>query len=186
MAVLAFVARLGVACRLASGFDAVVARHAALRCACVIEPVDRPLAGCVAAVTLCLRHDMVGRFAIGAHVIVASRAGLGRALEDCGLVARLAGDSLMGSRQRKPGRKMIEGGFARCRQGVSCDDRQSEHHSQECSEPSPDHANPDSLFPPGPGSRHLDGYRNPKTISSASAPLLGPRTETAYYREWLI
>ena len=102
MAVLALIARLRVVCRFARGLHPIVARHAALRCAGVIEPVDRPLASCVAAVAFRLGHDMVCRLAISAHVIVATGAGLGRALEDGGLVARLAGNGHMGSCQRKP------------------------------------------------------------------------------------
>lgn len=113
VAILAFVARLRVAGRLARGLDAIVARHAALRCSRVVEPVDRPLAGCVTAVAFRLRYNMVCRLAVGAHIIVASRTGLGRALEDGRLVACLAGNGHMSARQRKSRREMIEGGFAR-------------------------------------------------------------------------
>ncbi len=101
MAVLALIARLGVVCRLSSGPDAVVAGRAALRCACVIKPVDRPLAGCVAAVTFRLRHDMVCRLAVGAHVIVASRTVFRRSLEDSGFVASFACDHHVRAGQRK-------------------------------------------------------------------------------------
>lgn len=70
--------------------DPIMTTYAALRCAGMVEPVDYPLPCRVAGVAFGLRDNMVCRFAIGPHVIVATGAVAGRSLEDRTLVACFA------------------------------------------------------------------------------------------------
>lgn len=97
VAILAFIARLRMICGLSHRLDPVMAADAALRRACMVEPVDRPLPGCVAGVAFGLGDNMVCGFAICPHVIVATGAVAGRSLEDRTLVAGFARNGHMRS-----------------------------------------------------------------------------------------
>lgn len=168
--------------RLSCGFDSIVAGDAALRGAGMIEPVDHPLAGCVTGVAFGLGDNVVCRFAMGPHVIVTAGAISRRPLEDGIAVARLARDGHMRAGKRETCRKMIECRFAGGGCGRTRDDRHCEHRSQERCMPSPDHANPDSLFPDRAWAANspIDSA-TPAVMLPPNKSLLSPRTATGYY-----
>lgn len=99
VAILAFIAGLGMVCSLPCGFNAIMAADAALRNAHMIKPADRPLTGGVTAVAFGLCDNVIGRLAIGSHIIVATGAIARCPLEDRSLVARFARDDRVRARQ---------------------------------------------------------------------------------------
>lgn len=134
MAVFAAIARLRVTGRLPDSLQAVVACCAGLGNAAMIEPTDRPFAGCMARIAFALRCDMVRVLARCPHIIVATGAALWRAFKYATLVTGFAGNLRMPSGQWEARGEMVElfllRSLHRRRRGQG--NAQRQHHHQKC------------------------------------------------------
>lgn len=105
---LATVVRIDMLRMLAIANGAVVTIRAVAGEIAVIETGMLPIGGCVAVVALLVALNMVGRFAVHPHIVMAILALVGCADKQAVEVAAVASHILMTSSQRKTGGKVVE------------------------------------------------------------------------------
>jgi hypothetical protein len=142
--IFAGIARLGMVSGFSNGAGTVVAAYTGPCNAAVIKMTNCPLAGCMTAVTLRLRNDVVGRFSASQYIVVATRALLRRAFEYPAFVTRVTGNFYVRSCQRKASSEMIEFCFGSGRRSYTGGKHRRNRYRQECKPHLPDHA----LIPP--------------------------------------